>query len=109
MLLFLWLFFSISIATCIDVLNANPTAESFMVNCTESFPMVFPTSCSCGTVPLFSFSTLFSYLECFCNTNFLQYGYARAFCCNNSALIMNYDMQIDRKVRALNQKLSSIK
>ena len=66
--------------------------------------MVFPTSCICGTVLLFRFSSFsgMGYFECFCNEIQLQYGYARAFCCDNISNLI-YDPIINDKILKLHQ------
>lgn len=91
---------------CVDQFNTTPTSESYIVWCPFYLPNIFPTSCSCGMLPLWRFTIFdgFGYFECYCNGNNLQYGYARAFCCDDN---INYTRTafIDHKIRDLNTKI----
>jgi hypothetical protein len=106
MFIFLWLFFSYSLTVCIDVYNTNPSEKSYIVDCPDGFPFIFPTSCSCGTIAVFRFSSFIlpnrSFVECFCNSDIFYYGYARAYCCNNTLLVMSHNTDIYKNIIMLN-------
>ena len=106
-IIFLSFFCSSYVTKCQDVFNATPSENAYSVYCPPELPMIFPTSCSCGILPLFRFSSFPGSFPGFGSDcgNMTQYGYARTFCCDTSnwqKVDLNRDLSIDEKIIKLN-------
>jgi hypothetical protein len=110
-ILFIFLNFHYYKSSCIDLFNETESEKSYIVKCPTSFShIILPGSCSCGTLPIHRFGSYFdgyeSYFECYCNNDTMEYGYARAYCCNDSNIILINNRNIDIRIQKLNGKLN---
>lgn len=67
-------------------MNTSKSDNGYIVYCHVSQNIVIPTSCSCGALSLFRFTSnqgSNASMECFCFEGDFSNGYARAFCCKN--------------------------
>jgi len=74
---------------CIDTMNTSISKYGYIVYCLISQHIVIPTSCSCGAISLFRFTSnqgSNASMECFCFEGDFSNGYARAFCCDHDLI-----------------------
>jgi hypothetical protein len=94
---------------CVDMYTDALNNQSYTIECPTQILYIIPLSCSCGTYPVYRFSTYLGdwNFECFCNTDYALYGYARAFCCDSYISKMAFNKSHDHKISLLQKKLKN--